>query len=83
MAASKQKFIWSTNKLKKIKIREVREFSITYDDILRIYSVSAFGFFGGPVKILETDNIEECQEFIDSLTDTKEEVDGNVALQQT
>ena len=67
--AERPKWLWSTNGRKKIRVKEVREWSITSDEELCTFSVSAFGFFGGAVKLLECDSLDKCQEFIDSMTE--------------
>jgi hypothetical protein len=82
MAASKSKYIWNIGKTKKIKTREIRDFRISYDEELKFYEVNAYGYFGGAVKIFESTNEQECQEFVDSLTEGGVEINGEIALQQ-
>ena len=67
--AERPKWLWNTTKMKRIKVKEIREFSITADEDLKTFSVSAFGFFGGAVKLLECDSLDKCWEFIDNLTE--------------
>ena len=79
--AERKKFIWNTSKSKKVKTKEIREFNITYDDVLETYSVIVYGFFGGAVKVFESKEEGDCTDFIDLYTeDASQEVNGNDLL---
>ncbi len=80
MGNGRPKFLWNTTKSKKVKVKEIREFSITYDNVLETYSVNAFGYFGGAVKLFESKSEDACQDYIDCLTDAGEEVNVNDVL---
>ena len=64
----KEKFIWSMDKRKKIKIREIREHNIVWNKEHNTFDVTVFGFFGGGVVIYTNTNEMECRKFIDELT---------------
>jgi len=64
------KFIWNLDHNKKIKIKEIREYSIVKEnaDEKAEYCVDAYGFFHGGVRIFKGDR-ELCVAFVDSLTE--------------
>lgn len=64
------RFIWDTEKMRKIKVKEIREMVIR-EKLNGKKTVEAYGFFRSGVEILSSDSIEECRDFIDSLTDQK------------
>lgn len=67
---NRTKFIWNLDRDKKIKIKEIREYSIVSDKLSDSDNcfVDAYGFFHGGVRIFAGCR-EECVAFIDLLTD--------------
>jgi hypothetical protein len=67
---NRTKFIWNLDRDKKIKIKEIREYSIVSDRLSGSDNcfVDAYGFFHGGVRIFAGCR-EECVAFIDSLTE--------------
>jgi hypothetical protein len=68
MAGSR--FIWDTDQLKKVKVKEIREYKISKDKD-GLYSVEVFGFFGGGIEIYRNKDLKACREFIDTISEGK------------
>ena len=77
MPVERKKFIWNTTQSKCVKTKEIREFNIAYDDVLEMYSVLVYGFFGGAVKVFESRSESDCIEFVNVYTENvTNEVNG-------
>jgi len=77
---SKPIFIWNLDHNKKIKTKEIREYSIVKEnnDEKSDYCVEAFGFFHGNIRIFKGNKME-CVAFVDSIT----EIPGNKQEENT
>jgi len=76
---NRTKFIWNLERDKKIKIKEIREYSIVSDKLSDsdTYFVDAYGFFHGGVRIFKGCR-EECVAFINLLTEPVKVETGNI-----
>jgi len=68
------RFIWNITQTKKVKIKEIREYSIVWNVDANKFDVLVFGFFGGGVAVHSSESKEECRRFINDLTEGKEVV---------
>lgn len=62
------RFIWDTAQLKKVKVKEIREYKISKDKE-GFYSVEVFGFFGGGIEIFKNKDLKLCREYIDTISE--------------
>jgi hypothetical protein len=62
------KFIWNITQTKKIKIKEIREYNIVYNEEHKSFDVVVYGFFGGGVVIFTDRDEMVSRQFIDDLT---------------
>ena len=69
------RFIWNITQTKKVKIKEIREYSIVWNVDANKHDVLVFGFFGGGVAVYSSESKEECRRFIKDLTEGKELVE--------
>ena len=61
------RFIWDLSMVKKIKIKEIREYKIS--ERSDSFIVEVYGFFGGGVEIFKGDSLEECRNFINEISE--------------
>lgn len=67
-----ERYIWSTDQTQKIRVREIREYKITFDSTAEAYFVSAHGYgFGKGVTIFGPKPFDECTKFVDGMTTEK------------
>ena len=76
-------FLWDIAKVKKVKIKEIREYNVRWNETTRTWEVIVYGFFGGGVVVFFAEEAEKCRGFIDELTEgrgleKKEETDGKI-----
>lgn len=64
-----ERFIWSIDQTRKIRIKDVREWSIDFDQYTDKFYVMAHGYgFGRGVPVLHSKDKDECHRFIDTIT---------------
>ena len=63
---SASRWLWSLDGLKKLKMKEIREWKIVR--INGKHVVEVYGFFGGAVDVFDG-TLEECKAFINSHTE--------------
>lgn len=69
MDKSLERYVWSIDKGSKIRVREIREYKITYDSMAENFFVTAHGTgFGHGITIFGSKLKDECADFIDRLT---------------
>ena len=66
---SNEKYIWGLDKAQKVRVREIREYKVSFDSTSNAYFVSAHGYgFGKGVTIFGPATSDECTKFVDKMT---------------
>jgi hypothetical protein len=63
---SASRWLWSLDGLKKLKMKEIREWKIV--SVKDKFVVEVYGFFGGAVDVFDG-TLEECKTFINNHTE--------------
>lgn len=67
-----ERYIWSTDMMQKIRVKEIREYKKEFDATAKAYFVSAHGYgFGKGVTVFGPATFDECTTFIDGMTTEK------------
>lgn len=69
MGASR--FIWDLSGMKKVKVKEIREYKISASANSPFFTVEVYGFFGGSVEIFKNSDLETCRNFINEISEGK------------
>lgn len=64
----KEKFVWNLTHNKKIKVKEIREHNIVWNEEYKVFDVIVYGFFGGGVAIFQSDSEITCRNYVDEMT---------------
>ena len=64
-----ERYIWSINKMQKIRIKEIREYNIQYDSTTESFFIVVHGYgFGKGITVFGAKTKEECVAFVEHYT---------------